>query len=148
MIPEVKYFPVQLCKLGVSLDHFADVAWLIRGDEQQPCIQFPTYILMVFPKNVKRDQQVFLQHVQLQTGIKSLPRVMKILLRAPVKFSSAFLNQHNGIDPLDIVIRKPLPGPALLLPHLGILPHEQVAGITGAAGAGKQVAHSLNLHVH
>ena len=103
---------------------------------------------MVFPKNVKRDQQVFLQHVQLQTGIKGLPRVMKILLRAPVKFSRAFLNHHNGIDPFDIVIRKPLPGPALILPHLGILPHEQVAGIAGAAGAGKQVAHPLDLHVH
>ena len=62
---------------------------------------------MVFQKDVKRDQKVFLEQIQFQAGVKRLPGIMEIFLGKRVKFRGAFLDQNDRIDFLDIVVGEP-----------------------------------------
>ena len=60
----------------------SDSLRLIRTEEPKPGVQFvlDRFIVMDFPKNVKRDEEIFLQQLHLQTGIGALFKIMQIII--------------------------------------------------------------------
>ena len=106
-----------------------------------------TYIVLAFQKDVKRNEKIFLHHIQLKTRVKLLSGPVKIFPRELMEFRGAVLNQDNGVDLPDLTIGKCLVLLAAGIPHLGILAHHQVAGITGAALTREQIPNLLNFDV-
>ena len=72
---------------------------------------------------------------------------MEIVVRQHVEFISTFLHEYNGVDCLNVFVRKAGSLFTVLGSNLRILAHHEIAGIAGAPGSWEEIAHPLDFHI-
>ena len=91
---------VDILKEWIRVTQLHDLGRFLRAEEREPGIQLCGYIfILVFLfKDVKGDENVVMEQLHGQAGIRSLGEPVDVLVREFGKDAGALLDEHDCVD--------------------------------------------------